>query len=124
MIHGFWPMSDLPFDLKFVPADLPNQWFEVSERRREMMPLYNRYVVRDPSVRWGEMDQSKMDDLAWEAVIGTVWQCGSLINKHILGSPYIHPAGNDGAPNQPWSEKQGGLRSAVVINLSAGGKTA
>jgi hypothetical protein len=118
LIWGFWPTSSLPVDLKLVPADVADHWIETSESRSTLMKLYNRYIIPDSKLRVQSLDDAKWTQMAWEGAL-TVWQAGYLLNRYIFGRQQIHPLGNG-----EWSEKDADLSTAVVIALSASGKTA
>ena len=118
LIWGFWPTSSLPIDLKLVPADVPKHWIEKSEGRQTLMNLYQRYMIPDPQVRVQSLDEAKWKDMAWGGAL-TVWQAGYLLNAYIFGPQPVHPLGFG-----EWSEKDADLSAAVVIALSASGKTA
>lgn len=118
LIWGFWPTSSLPVDLKLVPADIGGHWFEKSEGRNTLMNLYQRYVIPDSQLRVHSLDDAKWREMAWEAAL-TVWQAGYLLNTYIFGRRRMHPLGVG-----EWSEQDAELSSAVVVVLSASGKTA
>jgi hypothetical protein len=118
LVWGFWPTSSLPVDLKLVPADVPGHWYETTEARSTLMNLYQRYVIPNRSLRVQSLDEAKWTDMAWEAAL-TVWQAGYLLNAYIFGRQRLHPLG----PGE-WSESDADITSAVVIALSASGKTA
>ena len=118
VLWGFWPSSDLPVDLKLVPADLRGHWIEISEHRQTMMNLYNRYMLSDPKVRMKSLDKAALKKMALHAICH-VQEAGYLLNRAVFGSPPVHPAASG-----QWSEDDADLSSAVVISLSASGKTA
>ena len=119
LLWGFLPTHDLPVDLKLNPADTPGQWIETSEQRTKLFNLYQRYVVPDPNARMSALNKTRLDEMAWEASCRPVWEAGYLLNKGCFGSAPIHPMA-DGK----WDESDADLSSAVVISLSASGKTA
>lgn len=121
LIWGFWPTSNLPVDLKLVPGPMNQLWAEESEHRMKLMSIYNRYSIPDASARLADMAQEKLDEMAWEAVF-TIWGCAYLLNRYNLASPAVHPFGSNG--KTPWTAEDSDISQAVVINLSAGGKTA
>jgi hypothetical protein len=123
LLWGYWPLSSLAVDLKLVKGDAFGHWIEVSEHRTTLMPYYNRYMVRDPALRLDSVTASKREDMAAEAVYRGVWECGYLLNKHVLDEPYIHPCAHEAPPDRSWSAQKGDLSDAVVLNLSAGGRT-
>jgi len=88
LIFGYWPYCDLICDYKLEKGDAKGHWCEVSEHRKELMPIYNRYIVKDASSRLGKLGKKEVDDLAMEAVF-LVWECGYLLNQVILGKPYV-----------------------------------
>ena len=119
LLWGYWPTHDLPIDLKLVPADAAGHYIETSESRQRLMTLYQRYILLDPTARMDPLDQSKMEEMALETAVRPVWEAGYLLNAAIFGDPPIHPLGTG-----KWDEKDADLTSAVVVSLSASGKTA
>ena len=124
LIHGFWPLSTLPIDLKLVPAKVAGHWWETSEHRQQMMPLYNRYMVDDrtPGALADEQNPETVE-LGWDATVRLIWGCGHLLNSFVF--PFdgevkpIHPLGVD----LPWSEHDADLTSTLLVSLSASTKT-
>ncbi|TKA73869.1 hypothetical protein B0A55_04486 [Friedmanniomyces simplex] len=124
LLFGYLPLSGLPVDLQLVAGDAEGHMVDVSEQRKTLMPIYNRYIIRDPDMRLSELSPERVEDMGREAVYRPVWECGYLLNKFNLSDPFVHPAGHQGPPDQPWGKAQGDLSSAVLIILSAGGRTA
>lgn len=119
LLWGFWPTSSLPIDLELVPADAFGHFVEVSKQRQTLMNLYQRYTLRDPSMRLKSLDNSATEHMAFEAACRPIWEAGYLLNKANFGDPPAHPLGEG-----EWSNSDADLSSAVVISLSASGKTA
>lgn len=124
LIFGLWPLSSLPVDLQLKPASLSGHWWETSEHRQKMMPLYNRYMVdsRKPTSLADEQDPQTID-LGWEAATRVLWSCGHLLNCFVFPGDSnikpIHPFSND----LPWSRADADLSSTLLISLSASTKT-
>ena len=118
LLWGFWPTSNLPVDLRLVPADVAGHWIEVSEGRKTLMNLYQRYIVEDSDARLASLDHPKIEEMAWKAAF-IVWEAGYLMTDMVFGSPSIHPLGEG-----KWDANDADLSRAVVISLSASGKTA
>ena len=119
LLWGFWPTYDLPVDLQLVPADAKGHWIETSEHRQRLMTLYQRYVVVDSELRLNALKQGHLEDMLREAALRPVWEAGHLLNEFVFGTPPIHPLGTE-----KWDENDADLSSAVVVSLSASGKTA
>lgn len=119
LLWGYWPTHDLPVDLRLVPADAAGQWIENSESRKRLMNLYQRYLVPNPKARMESLDPAEIEKIGWETALRPVWEAGHLLNAAIFGSPPIHPSAS-----AKWDEEDADLSSAVVVSLSASGKTA
>ena len=120
LLFGFWPTTSLPIDLELqAAAGVANQWIEVNPARKNLMNLYNRYYLFDADRRLGNASDKVVQDMAWEASVRTVSEAGWIISRAIFGSPPIHPLGMG-----EWTKEDADLSSAVVISLSASGKTA
>lgn len=118
LLWGFWPTMDLPVDLELIQADVPGHWIEISESRKNLMALYRRYMLRDAAARSDSIDSRRLEEMAWEAGLQSVWEAGYLLNKAIFSKQPIHPLGSG-----DWNERQADLSSAVVVCLSALSKT-
>ena len=118
LLWGFWPSSSLPVELRLVPAGVTGHWIEKSEGRQSLMNLYQRYVIAEPGLRIQSLDEAQWKEMALGAVF-TVWQAGYLLNAYVFGSRSTHPLGIG-----EWSKEDTDLSSAVVVALSASGKTA
>ncbi|KAJ5183783.1 hypothetical protein N7492_001399 [Penicillium capsulatum] len=132
LLYGFWPTSAAPADLKLEASYLDGHWTEISEHRKSLMPLYNRYkqtsvsqpvstLSRSPSSE----AQAELEHLAWSAVL--IWKSGYFLSEHVF-PPYpekqtpIHPLGHQ--PGLSWTTDDGDISSAAVISLAASTKTA
>jgi hypothetical protein len=118
LLWGFWPTSSLPADLYLKSADVAGHFIEISEGRKNLWNLYQRYVLPDANARLASLTPQKVEEMAWEAAVRPVWEAGYLLNRSIFGKTHIHPA-NAG----PWSKEDADLSAAVVVNLSASSKT-
>ncbi|WYZ43495.1 hypothetical protein EsH8_VI_001194 [Colletotrichum jinshuiense] len=115
LLYGYWPTSSHPVDLKLKPIEPQGHYREVSEHRQGLGSMYNHYNLVDESAQSEEFR-------AWFAVVFAVWQAGYVLNRFNFPAEFkpIHPLGNVGAE---WTDKDGDLSSAVVVNLSASSKT-
>ncbi|KAK3058288.1 hypothetical protein LTR09_001366 [Extremus antarcticus] len=118
LVWGFWPTTDLAVDLKLDPAGVEGHWIETSDFRKDVQTMYKRFILRDVGARLASLDQSKYEQMAWESACRPIWEAGYLLSHAIFGEAHAHPA-NAG----PWTEADADLTSAVVISLSASGKT-
>ncbi|PQE20810.1 hypothetical protein CJF30_00002132 [Rutstroemia sp. NJR-2017a BBW] len=123
VIWGFWPTSSGHTDLKVQQSSIEGHWTEVSEHRSQLMTIYNQYrVVPDiPSV--SSLQGNELHQAAWEILFRPTWGTGYLIAQYVFApetQPPIHPLGIDAN----WTAEDADLSHAVVISLSASGKTA
>lgn len=112
-------------------------WTEVSGHRQRMMTSYNVYTEKDgvafspPVPASLTLGERQLKDLAWETLFRPTWQSGYLLSQHVFSPsaaaapaadaiPPVHPLGMGGA----WSRQDADLSSAIVVSLSASGKTA
>ena len=121
LVWGYWPPNSLPVDLQLGPSDLEGHWTDLTEHRQGMMSYYHRYQIADPSLRIAQLSSRDIEMMAWETVYKAVWVCGFMINRYNFGSPPIHPFGID---DGEWTAEDADISEAVVISLSASGKTA
>lgn len=118
LIWGFWPSSELPVDLKLTPTVVEGHYIERSEHRKEVMNLYQRYILAEANL---SVDSLKDEKIFEKLCYGTlaVWEGGYLLNKAVFGPPAVHPLGAG-----QWSSEAADLSGAVVISLSGSGRTA
>lgn len=136
LLYGFWPTSSIATDLKLKQGSPKDHWIEISDHRRQLMPLYNRYTVVPTSPAVSELTtelnstsdsaRDELDRMAWNALfLGGV--AGFVLSEYVFSSnpetqPPIHPLGNQAGLQ--WTASDGDLSSAVVVNLAASTKTA
>ncbi|PPJ52129.1 hypothetical protein CBER1_10247 [Cercospora berteroae] len=122
MIWGLWPSHNMPVDLELQPAfELKGHYFDVSRHREKLWRFYNHYVVVvADKTRYRDIDEKTIERMAWEANI--LPAAGWMLRRFVLGSsvPVVHPSGLlDG-----WNREDADLSKAVVVSLSASGRTA
>lgn len=128
VIWGFWPTSTVPVDLKLKAAEPRGQWIEISEHRQKLMHLYNRYIeLPRPPVSTLSLDFGKdeLETMAWNALFRGVWEGSYLLSQYVFSpnpdiQPPIHPLGM----GMSWTASDADLSSAILVSLSASGKTA
>lgn len=86
-----------------------------------MMNLYHRYVAGPAHLSLNSIGKDDLDTLAWES-IGIVTGAGWCISQHVFDNLAIHPFGANGTA--PWTKEDADLSRAVIISMSASGKTA
>lgn len=120
LIWGFWPSSELPVDLQLKPAGVEGHFVDVTEARGSLMNMYRRYILADADLTAASLaDEAVFTRLARAANCRTVWEGGYALNKAVFGQSPVHPAGSG-----EWSQEKADLSSAVVVALSASGRTA
>ncbi|KAJ5222912.1 uncharacterized protein N7469_009152 [Penicillium citrinum] len=134
LLHGFWPTSSAPTDLKLQASEPSGNWVEISEHRLQLMGFYNRYTVIKTSLpvsailgsRNVSSHQDELDRLGWLAHFQAIWLAGYFLARYVFPSHKeqrpIHPFGD--VAGVPWTKEDADLSSAVVVSLSAAGKTA
>ncbi|KAI9926176.1 hypothetical protein ASPWEDRAFT_174900 [Aspergillus wentii DTO 134E9] len=129
LLFGFWPTSSAPVDLKLSPSEPSGNWVEISEHRKLQMSIYNEYKETGhydlPTSGTVDWPKEQLDNMAWTALLGTVWQTGYLLNKYsFTTNPEVDPNIGPMGASTPWSKEDADLSEAVLVNLSASGKTA
>ncbi|KAK4167812.1 hypothetical protein QBC43DRAFT_311478 [Cladorrhinum sp. PSN259] len=118
-LFGYQPIGTHPEILTLVAGAAPNHYNEVSEFRRHLHGIYNRYVASSVP--------GYSDDKAWDASIGVLFMTGYLMNRLIFacedGLKPVHPFGNKEL-SFAWTEKEADITDAVVVLLACSGKTA
>lgn len=121
-LWGYWPTTSHAVDLTLAAAEPEGHWLEVSAHREKLFALYNRYIQVPHAVDDGVSNTNRD---AWTASLKPVAECGYLINRYTFATPAsgikpAHPVGM----GLPWTEADADLSRAVLVNLSASGKTA
>ncbi|KAK3374743.1 hypothetical protein B0H63DRAFT_480828 [Podospora didyma] len=126
-LYGYQPIGTLPETLELTAGDVPGHWFEVSNFRKPLMPVYNRYYEANANDK--EMTRTS---LGYDALMRTLFETGFALNKFVFAWPSsttttdsskivapIHPLGQP-----PWSQADADVTGATIIMLAASGKTA
>ncbi|KAH8892145.1 hypothetical protein GQ53DRAFT_793943 [Thozetella sp. PMI_491] len=128
VLWGFWPTATMTTNLQLQAGALKGDWVEASEQRQKLLTIYNEYseqpAIHIPPSSLGFGDQ-KIQEMAWEALFRPTWQTGYLLNQHVFppksqASRAVDPTG----AGQMWSEDDADLSRAILVSLSASGKTA
>lgn len=135
ILHGFWPTSAALTDLKLEAAEPSGRWIEVSEQRQQLMGLYNHYRVKKTSLPAAALSDrtlassagnDELDRLGWSTVFQAIWKAGYFLDQYVFprekGQRPIYPLGD--VAGLPWTEEDADLSSALLVSLSASGKTA
>ncbi|KAK1674576.1 hypothetical protein BDP55DRAFT_729595 [Colletotrichum godetiae] len=115
LLYGFWPTSSHPVDLTLETSDPETHFREVSDHRRELGSMYNRYSLVDEMVR-------PEDSWALFANAYSIWNAGYVLNRFCFPTEYkpAHPFGQHGGE---WTDEDAELSAAVLVNLSASSRT-
>ena len=134
LLHGFWPTSSALTDLKLQASEPSGHWVEISEHRRPLMGLYNQYTAKRTSLPVSAISdsqkftshQDELDRLGWLAHFQAIWKAGYFLTRYVFPSQEdqrpIHPLGD--VAGVTWTKEDADLSSAVVVSISASGKTA
>lgn len=130
LLFGFWPMASAPVDLELQESDPQGHWVEVSKHRGKVMSVYNQYQQKGHHELVNgtlsvDFPEEQLSQMAWTSLFGAIWQTGFLLNRYTFTSdPDTHspisPLGN----KLPWTKDDADLSQAVLVSLSASGKTA
>ncbi|KAL9028251.1 MAG: hypothetical protein Q9196_003363, partial [Gyalolechia fulgens] len=126
LLWGCYPLSTHPVTLRLKPTSPQDHWLETSDHRKNLMPLYQRYVLAsNPTRPLTNPSSAVLDKLAKTALLKPLWEAAYLLNRFVF-APHqpsknlpIHPFGQ-GA----WTPKDGDLASAIVVIVAASSKTA
>lgn len=123
-------MASAPVDLALQESEPRGHWVDISSQRESVMSVYNRYEEKGQyeiptSTTSVDFSEEQLNQMAWTSVFGAVWQTGFLLNRYTFTSdPNAHspisPLGN----KLPWTKDDADLSRAVLVSLSASGKTA
>ncbi|KAK4224232.1 hypothetical protein QBC38DRAFT_485918 [Podospora fimiseda] len=118
-LFGYQPIGTHPEILTLSPGEAPGHFAEVSEFRKSLHNIYNRYVaVSEPGYS---------DEKALESNLGVLFMTGYLINRFVFSfeqniSP-VHPVGVKEL-SFAWTEKEADITDATIVFLACSGKTA
>jgi len=121
LIWGYWPATSLPVVLELEALEPKGHYYDISEHRKALWSIYQRYQVRDSNLRLKDLSQVELEQKAWETIFRPVWECGFDIDQFLFSEQHVHPLGKNGGV---WTAEDADLSQAVVISLSASGKTA
>ena len=129
-LWGCYPISTHHVTLRLKPTSPKNHWLESSHHRKNLMPLYQRYVLAYSNNPLGGPRTTTnppfvLEKLAKTALLKPLWEAAYLLNRFVF-APHqpskrlpIHPFGH-GA----WTPRDGDLASAIVVIVAASSKTA
>ncbi|KAI4201021.1 MAG: hypothetical protein LQ346_002263 [Caloplaca aetnensis] len=126
LLWGCYPLSTHPVTLRLKPTSPQNHWLETSDHRKDLMPLYQRYVLAyNPPGPLANPSSAALEKLAKTALLKPLWEAAYLLNRFVF-APHqpskhlpIHPFGQG-----VWTPKDGDLASAIVVIVAASSKTA
>lgn len=117
LLFGLLPTASAAYILELTPGPTDGVWQECSSQRSQMFDFYNTYRKDGPTPPAGIDPEAHLG-------LRIVAECPWLICSHVFSpSPQtrLHPLGNS---SEPWTEEDADLSQAVLISLSAAGKTA
>jgi hypothetical protein len=126
-MYGYLPIGTLPVDMQVeVSQDVPGQFFEVSEARAKLMPIYNRYMFYPPAVTAEEKQKQGMDSL-----FQVLFETGYMMNRFLFAwdpKELVQPGTEMGATSESataWKFEDGQIgEDTTMLLFSASGKTA
>ena len=123
-------MASAPVDLELQESGPRGHWVEVSKHRGKVMSVYNQYQQKGHHELVNgtlsiDFPEEQLTQMAWTSLFGAIWQTGFLLNRYTFTSDPdtyspISPLGN----KLPWTKDDADLSKAVLVSLSASGKTA
>lgn len=120
----------MPVDLILQASEPDGHWVEVSKHREQVMSMYNQYQVKGHHELSSDttsftFPEEQLSQMAWFSLFGAIWQTGYLLNRHTFTSdPEIYPPIGPLGKKVPWTKDNADLSQAVLVSLSASGKTA
>ena len=126
-MYGYLPIGTLPVDMEVeVSQNVPGQFFEVSEGRAKLMPIYNRYMLYPPATTNEEKQSRGIDSL-----FQVLFETGYLMNRFVFAwnpKELVQPGREMGEASDSataWKFQDGKLgEDTVILLFSASGKTA
>lgn len=119
VVYGYLPIGSLPVDLSLVPCKDEKQALEISPHRAHLLPIYNRYFLFSAS----EMADMPKDFCGWSSLMRVLFQTSWMLNRFLFAwdEACLVKASNQASA---WSIHDADIANAVVVLLSASGKTA
>jgi hypothetical protein len=126
-MYGYLPIGTLPVDMQVeINQNVPGQFFEVSEGRAKLMPIYNRYMFY-PSATTAEEKQNQGIDSLFQVLFET----GYLMSRFVFAwdpKELVQPGREIGATSDSattWKFEDGKIgEDTIMLLFSASGKTA
>ncbi|KAK1749609.1 hypothetical protein QBC47DRAFT_395627 [Echria macrotheca] len=122
-LYGYQPIGSVPEELKLKAVDdVPGGWVEISERRKDMVGIYNFYLETETD---DENDRNR-ESKGWDALMQPLFCTSWMLNRFVFDwtgeeSNRVHPLGVDS--DLPWTKEDANLKGATVILLAASAKT-
>ncbi|KAF2098455.1 hypothetical protein NA57DRAFT_75700 [Rhizodiscina lignyota] len=122
-LFGYHPIGTLPADKVVKISELPGMIDDISEHRKSLFPGYNQYYIL------GERDANSDKAQAYFSLFCVFFETSYHINRLSFSwEPSVgavNPLGLEVPPPlDTWTKERADLKRAVVVILSASGKTA
>ncbi|KAG0652107.1 hypothetical protein D0Z07_1038 [Hyphodiscus hymeniophilus] len=124
-VYGYLPIGTLPVDMQVeVNPAVPGQFFEISEARSKIMPIYNRYLFYPPTTTAAADKES----LGLDALCQVLFETAYLMNRFVFAwieNELAQPGKDLGPPSTvTWKFEDAKIREdTVVLLFAASGKT-
>ncbi|KAF4632314.1 hypothetical protein G7Y89_g5812 [Cudoniella acicularis] len=121
-VYGYLPIGTLPVDLLVKPdADVPGQFTDISEHRKDILPIYNRYMIHTPGSECQKPEVKRSRGL--DALFQVLFETSYLINRYIFAwesNEFVHPSNADDG----WTLEDAQIGdNTTVLSFAASGKT-
>ncbi|KAI9832025.1 MAG: hypothetical protein M1819_004569 [Sarea resinae] len=125
LVWGYFPTSTFPTVLQLSPTKTPGHFIEASPHRKNLMNLYQRYMLTSPCVSDCALTSADYDydKMAYAALLKPVWESMYLLSRFVFSTATTPVDPMPGA-HQTWSVHEADLQGTVLISLAAASKTA
>lgn len=118
VVYGYLPIGSFPVDVSLVQSGDTKQALENSPHRRHLLPIYNRYLLFSVS----EIEALSRDFRGWSSLMRALFQTSWMLNKFLFAWDETVMA--KPSSEASWTMNDADVTNAVIILLSASGKTA
>lgn len=122
-IWGYLPIASLPVDKQVGPSRVKNVIEEITEHRKHLWPVYNKYFVLDKEHAESEKFQ------AYSALMKVLFETSYSLNRMCFSwdpaIPPVNPMGLQPPPSfDTWNKERADLADSTVVIMPASSKTA
>ena len=120
-MYGYLPIGTFPVDMQVeTKKDVPGIFWEISEHRAKLMPLYNKYFFYPLAIP-AQQNGNHLQSQAYDSLIRVLFETSYMMNRFVFPwdpKELVHPGLGGG-----WTFEDSQIGNATLLLFAASGKT-